>query len=38
MTKTSESDYYFFPSPISEYFFQQHWESEYLMLNFGKKK
>ena len=26
----SESNYYFFPSPISEYFFQQHWESEYL--------
>jgi hypothetical protein len=25
--KNSESDYFFFPSPKSEYFFQQHWES-----------
>jgi hypothetical protein len=28
--KNSESDYLFFPPPKSEYFFQQHWESEYL--------
>ena len=27
--KNSESDF-FFPSPKSEYFFQQHWESEYF--------
>ena len=26
----SESDYYFFPPPKSEYFVQQHWESEYF--------
>ena len=26
--KNSESDYFFFPPPKSEYFFQQHWESE----------
>ena len=30
MTKTLESDYHFFPPPNSEYFFQQHWESEYF--------
>jgi hypothetical protein len=40
VTRTlSNDDYYnghhrtqiiFFPSPKSEYFFQQHWESEYL--------
>jgi hypothetical protein len=34
MTKT-ESDYFFFHPPKSEYFFQQNWESEYLL---GKKK
>ena len=28
------SDYSFFPPPKSEYFFQQHWESEYF---FGKE-
>jgi hypothetical protein len=28
--KNSESDYFIFPPPKSEYFFQQHWESEYL--------
>jgi hypothetical protein len=28
--KNSESDYLFFPPPKSEYFFQQHWESEYF--------
>jgi hypothetical protein len=28
--KNSESDYYFFPPPKSEYFFQQLWESEYV--------
>jgi hypothetical protein len=28
--KYSESDYFFFPPPKSEYFFQQLWESEYL--------
>jgi hypothetical protein len=33
--KNSESDYYFFPAPKLEYFFQQHWESEY---SFRKKK
>jgi hypothetical protein len=27
--KNSESDF-FFPPPKSEYFFQQHWESEYF--------
>ena len=26
--KNSESDYLFFHPPKSEYFFQQHWESE----------
>jgi hypothetical protein len=29
--KNSESDF-FFPPPKSEYFFQQHWESEYFFL------
>ena len=29
--KNSESDYFFLPPPKSEYFFQQHWESEYLI-------
>jgi hypothetical protein len=28
--KNSESDYFFFPTPKSEYFFQQHWESVYI--------
>jgi hypothetical protein len=28
--KNSESDYLFFPPPKSEYFCQQHWESEYF--------
>ena len=28
--KNSESDF-FFPPPKSEYFFQQHWESEYFL-------
>ena len=28
--KNSESDYLSFPPPKSEYFFQQHWESEYF--------
>jgi hypothetical protein len=28
--KNSESDYFSFPPPKSEYFFQQHWESEYF--------
>jgi hypothetical protein len=28
--KNSESDYFFFPPPKSEYLFQQHWESEYF--------
>ena len=28
--KNSESDYFIFPKPKSEYFFQQHWESEYI--------
>ena len=28
--KNSESDYYVFPPPKLEYFFQQHWESEYF--------
>jgi hypothetical protein len=28
--KNSESDYFFFPLPKSEYFVQQHWESEYF--------
>jgi hypothetical protein len=26
----SESNYSFFPPPKSEYFFQQHWVSEYV--------
>ena len=30
--KNSESDF-FFPPPKSEYFFQQHWESEYFFRN-----
>jgi hypothetical protein len=34
MTKT-ESDYLFFPPPKSEYFFQQHWESEYFLYLFN---
>jgi len=29
--KNSESDYFFFPPPKSEYFVQQHWESEYFL-------
>jgi hypothetical protein len=29
--KNSESDYFIFPPPKSEYFFQQHWESEYFL-------
>ena len=29
--KNSESDYFSFPPPKSEYFFQQHWESEYFL-------
>jgi hypothetical protein len=29
--KNSVSDF-FFPPPISDYFFQQHWESEYIFL------
>ena len=28
MTKTLKQIIYFFPPPKSEYFFQQHWESE----------
>ena len=28
--ENSESDYFFFPPPKSEYFVQQHWELEYL--------
>ena len=28
--KNSESNYFCFPSPKSEYFYQQHWESEYF--------
>jgi hypothetical protein len=28
--KNSESAYIFFPPPKSEFFFQQHWESEYF--------
>jgi hypothetical protein len=28
--KHSESDYFVFPPPKSDYFFQQHWESEYF--------
>ena len=30
MTKTLNQIFFFFPPPKSEYFFQQHWESEYL--------
>jgi hypothetical protein len=30
--KHTESDYFFFPPPKSEYFVQQHWESEYFFL------
>ena len=30
--KNSESDFCFFHPPKSEYFFQQHWESEYFFL------
>jgi hypothetical protein len=28
--KNSELHYFYFPPPKSEYFFQQHWESEYF--------
>jgi hypothetical protein len=28
--KNSESDYFLIPPPKLEYFFQQHWESEYF--------
>ena len=28
--KNSESDYFYFPPPKSEYFFQQHWESDFF--------
>ena len=31
--KNSESDYFFFPAPKSEYFVQQHWESEFFKKN-----
>ena len=34
--KNSESDYYVFPPPKSEYFFQQHWESEYNFLQINE--
>jgi hypothetical protein len=34
MTKTLNQSIFIFPPPKSEYFFQQHWESEYF---FGKK-
>jgi hypothetical protein len=30
MTKTLNQFIFFFPPPKSEYFFQQHWESEYF--------
>jgi hypothetical protein len=30
--KNSESDYFFFPPPKSECFFQQHWESELFLV------
>ena len=30
MTKTLNQIIFFFPPPKSEYFFQQHWESEYF--------
>ena len=36
--KNSESDYFFFPPPKSEYFFQQHWESEYLKVKWSFPK
>ena len=32
MTKTL-NQIFFFPPPKSEYFFQQHWESEYFFRN-----
>jgi hypothetical protein len=28
--KNSKLDYFFFPPPKSEYFFQQHWEAGYF--------
>ena len=31
MTKTLNQIIFFFPPPKSEYFFQQHWESEYFL-------
>ena len=34
MTKTLNQIIFFFPPPKSEYFFQQHWGSEYFL---GKK-
>ena len=33
--KNSQPDFFFFPPPKSEYFFQEHWESEYF---FNKKR
>ena len=33
MTKTLNQIIFFFPPPKSEYFFQQHWESEYFFRN-----
>ena len=33
MTKTLNQIIFFFPPPNSEYFFQQHWESEYFFRN-----
>jgi hypothetical protein len=35
MTKTMNQIIFFFPPTKSEYFFQQHWESEYF---FRKKR
>ena len=32
MTKILNQVIFFFPLPKSEYFFQQHWESEYFFL------
>ena len=37
MTKTLNHIIFFFPPPKSEYFFQQHWESEYFFCRAKRK-
>jgi hypothetical protein len=33
--KNSETFYLFFPPPKSQYFFQQHWKSEYFLFGYA---